>query len=98
VTIVEAGDPDQVELMASLVNPGWVVLADTFYPSWIATIDGVAATIYPADLLFRAVFVPAGTHRIVFRYQARALRLGLALAVVGLAVSTVLIARGRASR
>jgi hypothetical protein len=98
VTMVEVGDPDRVELLASLASPGWVVLADTFYPGWTATIDGVAATIHPADLLFRAVFVPAGPHRIVFHYQPRPWRLGLALAVAGLAASTLLLASGRGDR
>ena len=94
VTIADVDDPDRVELIASLASPGWVVLADTFYPGWTATIDGVAATIHPADLMFRAVFVPAGQHRIVFHYGPRSLRLGLALAVVGLAASVLLLARG----
>jgi len=95
VRIVDTGDPDRVELEASLASPGWVVLADTFYPGWSATIDGVDTPIHPADLLFRAVFVPAGTHRILFRYQAPAFHAGLALAVVGLAASIVLLVRGR---
>jgi len=98
VQLVDGGDPDRVELVASLASPGWVVLADTFYPGWSATIDGVATPIHPADLLFRAVFVPAGTHRIVFRYDAPALHLGLVLAVVGLGLSAFLIVRRRAGR
>jgi len=98
VQLVDVGDPDRVELTASLASPGWVVLADTFYPGWSATIDGVATAIYPADVVFRAVFVPAGTHRIVFRYEAPALHLGLALAAVGLGLSAFLILRGRRVR
>jgi hypothetical protein len=98
VQLVDNGDPDRVELVASLASPGWVVLADTFYPGWSATIDGVATPIHPADVLFRAVFVPAGTHRIVFRYEAPAFHLGLAFAVVGLALSAFLLVRGGASR
>jgi hypothetical protein len=98
VQLVDGGDPDRVELVASLASPGWVVLADTFYPGWSVTIDGVATPIHPADLLFRAVFVPAGTHRIVFRYDAPALHLGLVLAVVGLGLSAFLIVRRRAGR
>jgi hypothetical protein len=68
VQIIDSGDPDRVELLASLASPGWVVLADTFYPGWSATIDGVATPIHPTDLLFRAVFVSAGTHRVAFVY------------------------------
>jgi uncharacterized membrane protein YfhO len=99
VQLVDGGDPDRVELVASLASPGWVVLADTFYPGWSAPIDGVATPIYPADLLFRAVFVPAaGTHRILFRYGAPALHLGLMLAVVGLGLSAFLIVRRGAGR
>src|SRR5262249_40595773 len=52
VQLVDNGDPDRVELVASLASPGWVVLADTFYPGWSATIDGVATPIHPADVLF----------------------------------------------
>jgi len=37
--------------------------------------------------------VPAGTHRIVFRYEAPAFHLGLAFAVVGLALSAFLLVR-----
>ena len=98
VQLVDVGDPDRVELTASLASPGWVVLADTFYPGWSATIDGVATPVYPADVLFRAVFVPAGTHRIVFRYEAPAFHLGLVFAVVGLALSASLLVRGGANR
>jgi hypothetical protein len=98
VQLVDGSDPDRVELVAPLASPGWVVLADTFYPGWSATIDGVATPIHPADLLFRAVFVPAGTHRILFRYEAPALRLGLVLAVVGLGLSAFLIVRRGAGR
>lgn len=93
VKIVAGGDPDRVELLASLASPGWVVLADTFYPGWTATIDGVATPIYPANLLFRAVFVQPGVHRIVFGYEPCSFRLGVALALLGMAASGFLLIR-----
>jgi hypothetical protein len=95
VQLVATHDPDRVELEATLATPGWVVLADAFHPGWVATIDGVATPIHPANLLFRGVFVPAGTHRIAFRYAPLSFRLGLALAVVGLIASACLLVRQR---
>jgi hypothetical protein len=97
VEIIDDGDPDRVELAAVLHDSGWVVLADTFYPGWTATVDGMHAPIYPTDLLFRSVCVPAGSHRIIFAYRSRSFWLGVTLAAVGLAGSGLLIMRGSRS-
>ena len=44
-------------------------LLDLFhYPGWIAELDGRQTPILRADVLFRAVEVPAGRHTVVFRY------------------------------
>ena len=37
-------------------------------PGWIAEIDGKRVPILRADVLFRGVEVPAGRHRVVFRF------------------------------
>ena len=95
VRIVDVSDPDAVVLDAQLVSPGFVVLADAYHPRWRATLDGSPASIHPADLLFRAVQVPPGRHRIEFHYRPRADPLGwwTALAAGGVCV---LLARRRA--
>jgi hypothetical protein len=84
VRITSASRPDRVELEASLESPGFVVLADTYYPGWEAKVDGKRVPVFPADLAFRAVYVDAGPHRIEFRYQPEQLRLGLALMMLTL--------------
>jgi hypothetical protein len=55
---------------------GVLVVADTFYPGWVATIDGVPTTIYPADVAFRGVVVPAGSHTIRMEYRPNSVLLG----------------------
>jgi hypothetical protein len=47
----------------------WLLLADAAYPGWSASIDGQPAPIYRANLAFRAVQIPAGTHSVIFSYQ-----------------------------
>ncbi len=48
---------------------GFLVLSDSFAPGWRAGIDGRAATIFPADVAFRMVVVPPGSHEVVFDYS-----------------------------
>ena len=46
-----------------------LALHDTWYPGWVAEIDGVWAPILRADVLFRGLELPAGRHRVVFRFE-----------------------------
>lgn len=50
-------------------NPGYWIAASTFDSDWRATIDGVPAPIEHADLIRRAIWVPAGEHRIEMQYR-----------------------------
>ncbi len=49
--------------------PGYLVLTDAYYPGWSATINGSATPIQRADVMFRAVSIPAGTSAVVFEYR-----------------------------
>jgi hypothetical protein len=60
---------DRVEIETESDEGGVLALHDPYYPGWVATIDGRAAPILRADILFRGVEVPAGRHRIVFRFE-----------------------------
>jgi hypothetical protein len=84
VRLLSNRDPDRLLIEAHLETPGFVVIADTYYPGWNAWVDGVPVPIYPANLLFRAVPVPAGTHTLDLRYEPNSFRYGLGLAVVAM--------------
>ena len=64
-----------IELAADSPDGGWVVLNDVWQPWWFAEVDGRPAEILRANVLFRAVAVPPGRHKVrfVFRPLAGAL-------------------------
>ncbi len=45
---------------------GFLVLTDTYYPTWHATIDQVKTQVYTTDYNFKGIFVPAGKHMIEY--------------------------------
>ena len=73
--------PEDVELRVQSERPGLLVLADTWYPGWTATVDGVPTPIARANYLFRGVPVPAGEHVVAMRFQPASLRNGLLVTV-----------------
>ena len=50
-------------------GPGTLVLADSWYPGWTAQVDGAAAEILKADVVYRAVTLGPGPHTITFDYD-----------------------------
>jgi hypothetical protein len=65
---IELSRPGRVEVVATSTSGGLLVLHDTYYPGWLAEVDGRPASILRAFVLFRGVEVPPGTHRITFRF------------------------------
>lgn len=74
----------RISLSVEALRPGFVVLTDTFYPGWEATVDGQPAHIYQANLSFRAVAVEEGKHAIDFSYQPLTFKLGLWISTISL--------------
>jgi len=79
--------PNRVEIETDAARPALLVLTDTFYPGWRARVNGEAAAIWPTDLLFRGVAVPAGPALVRFEYAPASVRLGAALSGAGLAAA-----------
>jgi hypothetical protein len=88
-------DEAEVELEATLERPGLVVLADSFYPGWHATVDGRPAPILATNHLFRGVPVEAGTHRVRFVYAPASLRWGAGSSALALVVVLSLLRGGQ---
>ena len=65
-------------------RPGVLVLADSWYPGWTATVDGNPAPIFPIDGVFRGVEVGEGPHTVIFSYTSTLQRVGLQISAATL--------------
>jgi hypothetical protein len=59
----------EVVIEAQSPDGGFVVLNDIWHPWWYAEVDGSAAPLLRANVMFRAVAVPAGVHRVRFNFR-----------------------------
>lgn len=57
---------NNVSIKTENSGDGFLVLTDSFYPTWHAKIDGKETKIYRTDYNFRGIFVPKGNHLIEF--------------------------------
>lgn len=59
-------EANRVVLKTQSQGTGFLVLTDSYYPTWHATIDGKETKIYLTDFNFRGIIVPKGEHTIEF--------------------------------
>ncbi|HSR31893.1 MAG TPA: YfhO family protein, partial [Anaerolineae bacterium] len=84
--------PDRVTLEVGMTQPGFLVLADTYYPGWQATVNGEAVEIMPANHAFRAVQLGEGEQTVVFEYTPLSFRVGSQIsAAAALLLGTALV-------
>jgi hypothetical protein len=65
---IEFSMPGRLDVVTTSTTNGLLLVHDLYYPGWVAEVDGRPRAIVRADLLFRAVKVPAGVHHVTFRF------------------------------
>lgn len=78
---LEDEHPNFVQFSIKSRAPGWLLMADVWYPGWRAWVDGEPVDVLQANYLFRAVEVPAGAQRVEFRYQPLSFYIGFFVSV-----------------
>ncbi|MCL4395063.1 MAG: polysaccharide biosynthesis C-terminal domain-containing protein [Chloroflexi bacterium] len=73
---IDQYDESQVVVKSVQACSGWLVLSDSYFPGWIAQIDGQDVPLLRGDYNFRTVLVPAGEHTIRFKYSPLSFRVG----------------------
>ncbi len=84
---------------ATSPNDGVLVVNDSFWPGWKATIDGNEVPIWRADFLVRAVPWPAGRHVLEMKYDPPEVRIGWFISLAGaLALAALSVSEWRRKR
>ncbi len=91
---------NSVSLDVELSRGGYLILADTIYPGWEATVDSKSTPIFTANYLFRGIDLPPGRHNVRFDYRPSSFRWGVAGSIVGLMATgaAILISARRRER
>jgi hypothetical protein len=88
---IQHRSPTRVTVAAVAAREGYLVLGESWAPGWRAWLDGRAVPIHRANIIHRAVRLPAGRHRVEFRYLPTSFRLGLFLSLGATAVLLALV-------
>lgn len=84
-------------LVYGVTNPNEnaiLVLTQTYYPGWHATIDTNEVRIFPVNIKHIGILVPAGNHAIEFRYMPDSFVYGVWITSVSLSVTIFLMVFG----
>ena len=82
--VIRDESANRVSVQVSTDRPAYLVLSDTWFPGWAATVDGHPTRVWRANHTLRAVVVPSGAREVVFTYAPRSLRIGALISVVAL--------------
>jgi hypothetical protein len=75
-------EAEHVVVEADLAQEGYLVLSDTHYPGWHVKVNDEPDHIHRANLLFRAVYLPAGHHIIEFQFRPMSVYVGAIISVI----------------
>ncbi len=67
---------DSIVVAVSTDRPQVLVLTDSYYDAWQASVDGEPAEVLRADGAFRAVALPGGAQTVVFTFESRRYLIG----------------------
>ena len=87
----------RTECEVDATAPTVVVIAQTFYHPWTATVNGQPTEILRANHAYQAVPVPAGRSTVRLEYVDRRFQLGVAFSALGLVACCVLWGRAEPS-
>jgi hypothetical protein len=87
---------NEMRFTAAADRDGLLVFDETYYPGWVAEVDGSPAPLIRADYAFMAVPIAQGRHDVRFRFAPPLVRTGGWMsAIAALLVVIILVVRAR---
>jgi len=83
-------DPDSLELSVQSAGASLLVMSESYYPGWKTWVDGQPTEIYRADVAFRGVVVPAGSHKLRMEFHPIVLPISMGISLVAAIVLLML--------
>jgi hypothetical protein len=73
---------NEIEIDVETPVPGLLVLSEIHYPAWKAWSEGVSLPVFRADYALRAIEVPAGSRRIICKFDSSSFKKGLWISMI----------------
>lgn len=87
--------PNHLQYVSNNKNNGFAVFSEMYYKNgWKATIDGKETKILRVNYALRGLEVPAGKHKIEFKFEPQVVKTGSTIALISSLLMLVLIGAG----
>lgn len=87
--------PNHLKYVSNNTNNGFAVFSEMYYKNgWIATIDGKEAPILKVNYALRGLNIPAGNHKIEFKFEPQVVKTGSTIALISFIGMMLLLVGG----
>jgi LPXTG-motif cell wall-anchored protein len=87
--------PNHLKYVSNNKNNGFAVFSEMYYKNgWIATIDGKEEPILKVNYALRGLNIPAGNHKIEFKFEPQVVKTGSTIALVSFIGMILLLVGG----
>jgi hypothetical protein len=76
-------EPQRIEIETGNAEAGFLVLSEVYFRGWEAWIDGKRTPVEKVDYTLRGLAVPAGKHKIEYKFRAHSFWNGLSYSLLG---------------
>jgi hypothetical protein len=87
--------PEHIVYESSSTSPQLALFSEVYYPKgWNAYIDGKPAAYFRANYVLRAMSIPAGNHKVAFKFEPAVIKKGSTLSLISSILVLLLLTGG----